>query len=56
MLTVIVYAKTIFIVVIIRICLIPSKLKMTILMTVYQIKPSGLLFNIAVKSLVLNSA
>ena len=55
MLTVIVYAKTIVIVVIIRICLIPSKLKMTTLMTVYLIKPSKLFYDIVIKSLVLNS-
>ena len=44
-----IYAKNIVIVVIIIICLIPSKLKMTILMTVYRIEPSWLLFSLAVK-------
>ncbi len=42
MLTVIVYAKTIVIVVIIIMCLIPSKLKMTILMKLYILYPDSL--------------
>jgi len=56
MLTIIVYAKTIVIIVIAIISLITSKLKMTILMMACLIKPSKLFYDIVIKSLAQKSS